>query len=163
VKEWRDGDVFFWRYKNENEGFRYHCLARKAIVRSGKLLDIYWAYLDGRTVKFHDLGGCWSPEQADHHLILKFNGNLNEFDAIPDYNECMYDEADILDLRHINSSQKQVYLRKGARRNRVAMLAEVDSRIAKAEAEIRNVNWKLEQLNKEKEKIESGNLESVLL
>ena len=165
TNQWRDGDVFFWRFQDElgDQTLKYWCQARKAVVRAGVLYDIYWAYIDGHKISFHSEGGVWSPGQAENHLTLEFKGNLDEFDAIADYNQPMYDDADILDLRHANSSQKQVYLRKGAGRSQAAMLAEVNYKIEKAESEISSANWQLERLSKEKAKIEAGELEGVWL
>jgi hypothetical protein len=165
MTDWREGDVFFWRYRNDSgdQTLKYWCRARKAIVRDGVLFDIYLAYIDGHKVNFHSEGGVWRHGQAESHLVLEFKGNLDEFDVTADYNRSMYDDADILDLRHANSSQKQVYLRKGARRSQAAMLAEVNSKIEKLESEIRHANWQLERLSKEKVRIEAGELEGIWL
>lgn len=164
--DWREGDVFFWRYRDElgNQSERYWCCARKAIVRSsGVLADIYWSYIDGHTVGSRGSGRWWPRDYAEKNLTLEFKGNLDDFDVIADYARSMYDDADILDLRHANSSQKQVYLRKGARRSRSAMLVEVNSKIEKAESEIRSANWQIERLSTAKAKIEAGELEGVWL
>jgi hypothetical protein len=163
--DWREGDVFFWRYQNETGDYtqKYWCCARKAIVRGDFLGDIYWSYIDGHTVSFHSGSRWWSRADAEKLLTLDFKGNLDEFDVIADYDRSMYDDADILDLRHSNSSKKQVYLRKGAKRSQAAMLAEVNYKIEKAESEIRSANWQLERLSKEKAKIEAGELDGVRL
>jgi hypothetical protein len=165
MSDWREGDVFLWRYRDDrgDQTLKYWCRARKAIVRGGVLMDIYWAYIEGHKVNFHGEGGVWTRGQAENRLVLEYRGNLDEFEAIADYNEAMYDNADILDLRHANSSQKQVYLRKGARRSQAAMLAEVTYKIEKAESQIRHANWQIERLSKEKAKIEAGELEGVWL
>lgn len=163
--EWRVNDVFLWRYQDASgdQTLKYWCCARKAIVRGGVLGDIYWAYIDGHKVSFNGDGRWWTPGEAKDRLTLEFKGNLDQFDVIADYNRSMYDDADILDLRHANSSQKQVYLRKGARRSQAAMLAHVNYKIEKAESEIRSANWQIERLSKEKAKIEAGELEGVWL
>lgn len=163
--DWREGDVFFWRYQKDigNYTEQYWCCARKAIVQGGLLGDIYWSYIDGHTVSFHGDRPLWTPDKAEKYLTLEFKGNLDEFDVIADYARSMYDDADILDLRHANSSQTQVYLRKGARRSRSAMLVEVNSKIEKAESDIRSANWQIERLSTAKAKIEAGELEGVWL
>lgn len=162
--EWRNGDIFFWRYKTEADtNLQYWCCSRQAIVVMGWLQDTYWAFINNHTVNFPNTGRVWNRAQADRLLSLEFKGNLDEFDVIAEYNSSMYDVADILDLRHANSSQKQVYLRKGAQRNQSAMLVEVDYKIEKAESDIRHAKYQVERLLKEKAKIEAGELEGVWL
>lgn len=164
--EWRDGDVFSWRYREEPKDWTgaYWCCTRIAIAVSDSVIrDIFWAHIDGHSVRFHGGFRWWERDEARDRLVLEFKGNLDEFDAIADFNLPMYNSADILDLRHSNSSQKQVYLRKGAKRSQATMLIEVNYRLEKAEGEIRSAQWQIERLSKEKAKIEAGELDGVYL
>lgn len=165
TSEWRDGDVFFWRYKDGKENpYGYYCRAQKAIVRDGYLYDIFWAYINGPKFIFSGTtGGIWTRVQADRNLILEFRGNLDEFDHTADDNRRLYDDADVLDLRHSNSSQRQIYVRKDAKRSQAAMLEHFNYEIKKAEDDIKSAQWRLERLGADKAKIEAGELNEVYL
>lgn len=156
---WRDGDVYFWRYRKEPEDHTlgYWCCARKAIIVDGILHDIYWMYINGHKLSDHGAHGrYWMPIEAKDRLILLYKGNLDDFDAIPDYNEPLYAEADILDLRHANSSQKQIYLRKGATRSKERMLEHCRYLREKAETAARHAKYNIENFAEIEAKIEAG-------
>lgn len=156
---WRDGDVYFWRYRKEGSAlsFQYHCRAQKAIIASGMLADIYWAYIDGHHFNISNIGGSWtSLEQANRNILLEYKGNLDEFDVIPDHDAPLYDAADILDLRHANSSQKQIYLRKGAVRSRARMLEQCRYLRKKAESAMRSAEHNVAYYAEIEAKIEAS-------
>lgn len=159
---WREGDVYFWRYRYESQEFgdfttKYWCCARMAIIVDGILHDIYWMYINGHKLSDHGTHGrYWMPIEAKDRLILLYKGNLDQFDAIADYNEPLYAEADILDLRHANSSQKQIYLRKGAMRSKGRMLEHCRYLREKAESALRSAQHNVQRYAEIEAEIEAG-------
>jgi hypothetical protein len=87
-------------------------------------------------------------------LDLEYKGNLDEFDAIADYNEPLYDEADILDLHP--SSPKQIFLRKGAVRSKDRMLERCRYLREKAESALRSAQRDVDRYAETGAKIEAG-------
>jgi hypothetical protein len=156
---WRDGDVYFWRYRDEkgDQSSIYWCCARKAVICRGILRDIYLVYINGHEVSDHGTNGeYWMPIEAENRLILDYKGNLDQFDVIPDYNKHLYSEDDILDLRHANSSQKQIYLRKGAVRSRDRMLERCRYLMDKAQEELRWQQLRIDNYSEIYDKIIAG-------
>jgi hypothetical protein len=151
---WRDGDIYFWRYREEPlRGYTLRCCARKAIVCDAILIDIYSAYIVDHKVSVYR-GRRWSRTIAASLLDLEYKGNLDEFDAIADYNEPLYDEADILDLHP--SSPKQIFLRKGAVRSKDRMLERCRYLREKAESALRSAQRDVDRYAETGAKIEAG-------
>jgi hypothetical protein len=155
---WRDGDVYFWRYRKEPEDFTlgYWCCARKAIVRRERLVDLYWLHIHDHNVSSSGEGRSWTLEETKKRLILEYKGNLDQFDVISDYLEPLYDVADILNLRHASSSQKQIYLRKGAVRSKERMLEHCRYLREKAESALRSAQRDIERYAEIEAKIDAG-------
>lgn len=122
-----DGDIFRWSYRDPKDD-RYHCCSRIAIVYDDTLYDTYW---HGRPP--HD--GKWFGPGALPALVLERLGNLSELDNVSECSSDYYDDADIVDLNHRNSSRGNFYLRKGAKRSQGKMLAVAQQRLAEAEAD----------------------------
>lgn len=138
----RDGDVFRWRYKDERPDDRrpynrYHCKSMIAVAKGGLLIDTYWSMAG-------DNSTCWSYETAVDVLELERLGNFAELEKRPEYDREHYDDADIVDLNHSNSSRDNFYIRKGAPRSRTKMLAVMSERVANAEREIGSAQRRLE-------------------
>ena len=125
MENWKDGDVFRWRYKKPETRFGepYWCKACRAIVHQGRLKDIFWSYIDQREFKPDNSHGAnWDQAEAEKELNLEYLGNLNDYDPIHGSKEPLYEPADIIDLRHSNSSHKHIYSRKGAKLSQRAMM-----------------------------------------
>lgn len=139
----REGDIYRWSYRDPKTDMRqygsYHCCSRIAIVRNGLLKDTYWgAYAgsDGRSFGQDDV----------HTLDLTFVANLSDLEIAAEYQADYYDDADIVDLNHSNSSRGNFYLRKGAVRSQDKILAVARQRLAEAESAERTAARRSEEL-----------------
>lgn len=117
IEALREGDIFRWSYRDPNTDNRsygsYHCCSRIAVVKNGRLLDTYWSCAsDGRSFGAEDL-----PK-----LELTRVGNFAELDHAKEYQADYYDDADIVNLNHANSTRDNFYLRKGAKKSQAKML-----------------------------------------
>lgn len=120
IEKLTEGDVYRWYYRdpktNAGAWGDYHCCSRIAIVNRGRLRDTYWqigeSFSDGRSFSIEDL-----PK-----LELERLANLSELLPAKEYESDYYDDADIVNLNHSNSTRGNFYLRRGARRSREKML-----------------------------------------
>lgn len=158
----REGDVYRWSYREPGDDRtygRYHCCSRIAIVRNGRLRDTFWMIgtsfpsSDGRSFGTDDL-----PK-----LELTRLGNLAEYEKAPEYNGDYFDDADIMNLNHSNSSTGNFYLRKGAKRSAAKMLESAHYHMGRAEATLRSAASRIEQLREVIAKIEAGNTTDIYL
>lgn len=151
----KDGDIFRWRYKDEKpehrrEWGRYHCKSQIAVAKNGILIDTYW---DGSPPSN---SGVWTYEMAERDLALKLIGNFADLEQRPEYHAAYYDDADIVNLNHPNSSRDNFYIRKGAQRSRDKMLAVLDERIADKARTIESAKNSLDRFAGMKADILSG-------
>ena len=146
----KEGDIYFWRWKVEPEhrSTAYWCLSQKAVFTNGKLRDCYWGYASN-----HE--NVWTPEQAKEKLMLEFKGNINDMEPLSD-NEKYYDRKDIVNMTHANMSRAPVYKRKGAKRNRKAMLEIAKYSLEKRKHELERAQRDYEELKKTISDIEGG-------
>ena len=134
----RKGDIFFWRYTAEtlekmnhgnNGGTTYWCCSQKAIFDGDVLSDNFWGSGSNK---------LFGVDELDD-LELTFMGNLDDYDTTREPVDRLmkyYDEADILSMAHSNSTNGQVYLKKGAKKNPEIMLKSIDSSIEATKREI---------------------------
>lgn len=131
IVEVREGDIFLWTYRDpgdDRQWGRYHCCSRIAIADSrGRLRDTYWSGADGRT---------FGPDDFPR-LELKYLGNLSELETVKEYEANYYDDADIVDLNHSNSTRGNFYLRKGAQRSAKKMIESAQRKLEQAELDER--------------------------
>lgn len=148
--ELREGDVYRWRYIEGDDGGRpwgrYHCKSQIGIVSNGRLVDTYWC--SGSDVKFgaDDL----------HHLKLTFLGNLNDLEKRNEGDRDYYDDADIVNLNHPNSTRGNFYIRKGAKRSAAKMLESAKHLLEHSESDMRCAERTKERALASIAKIESG-------
>lgn len=153
MTELREGDIYRWSYRDSSDN-RYHCCSRIAVVKNGMLRDTYWqvgnSFSDGR----------WFGIGALPALDLKFIGNFSELEAAQEYQADYYDDADIVDLNHANSTRGNFYLRKGAIRSQKKMLESARQRLQKSLDEEQMAAWRSERLRASIARIEAGDMDT---
>lgn len=160
IESLKEGDVYRWSYRDPKTDGRaygsYHCCSRIAIVHRGTLKDTFWqigqSFSDGRSFSLEDL-----PK-----LELKFLGNLSDMASAKEYEADYYDDADIVDLNHSNSTRGNFYLRKGAKRSQDKMLAVANQRFAEAEADFHTARRRMDEIGKIIDQLEAGEIVSYI-
>lgn len=152
VDRLKEGDVFRWQYsepdpEKDRPWGRYHCCSNIAIVNaSGRLCDTYWMGSEGRN---------FGPEDLPR-LKLTYIGNLSELDKAREYQADYYDDADIVNLNHSNSTRDNFYLRKGAQRSATKMLEVARRKLERSESDERLAARRSEELREAITRIEAG-------
>ena len=154
----KEGDIYRWTYResgNDRDFGRYHCCSRIAIVQpDGRLRDTFWSSgSDGRFFGADDLP----------RLDLTFLGNLSDLDKEPEWKADYYDDADIVNLNHSNSSRDNFFLRKGAKRSAAKMMETAIYRLEKAQSDEKNAVRRADELRKVISQIESGQIDNLHL
>jgi hypothetical protein len=132
----RTGDIYRWRYKDEKPEHlgaykRYHCKSQIAIAKDGVLIDTYWGGSYGDSTH-------WSFTDAEAQLDQEYLGNFDELDKVEEYNRVYYDDKDIVDISHSNTSLRgNFYVRKGAKRSAGKMEKVLLERIETKEREVK--------------------------
>lgn len=129
----KEGDIYRWHYRAPGDNGtwgRYHCCSQIGIVRKGRLYDTYWMIGTSPSGDARTFG----PERL-HELDLTYLGNLADLDEAKPYQADYYDDADIVDIRHANSSYGNFYLRKGAKRSAQKMLESAKQKLEKARSD----------------------------
>lgn len=157
MAEHRDGDIFSWRYKParletlKKYGDPYWCKSMIAVCYKGIPFDTYWGDgADGRAI-----------HEDDVDLVLL--GNLNDCTKIQAYDLPYYDSADVIDMRHPNSSSAPIYLKNGAKRSRDAMLEYATYKAERAQSDLQSAVSAIERWNAVIKQIESGEIDGVWL
>lgn len=152
IPELRDGDVYRWSYREPGDDRsygRYHCCSRIGIVTKGLLRDTYWGLCsDGRTFRPGDLS----------KLELTRLGNLSDFDQVGEYNADYYDDGDVMNLNHSNSSNGNFYVKKGAVRSQQKMLEVAERRLETSQSNEKSAARRSEELRTAIARIKSGDL-----
>jgi hypothetical protein len=149
----RDGDIYFWRYANEmgDHSMTYHCKSRKAVVINGRLVDTFWSSpSEGHVV---DPARC----------VLEFKGNKADLRQIREWEAKYYNDEDVVDMRHSNSSRAEVYVKANAKRSREAMLSHIETMRSEQESVIRSASYRLELLKQSEADIHAGKLDEVCI
>ena len=154
MSEIKDGDVFRWSYKRDVKrgDHSYWRKSRIAIAENGVLFDTYWSISNRLD------GNCrhWTYDEAVDTLNLTFLGNLADLERVSEGEGKYYDEADIVNLNHANSSRGNFYIRKGSQRSREKMLRTARHGIERHEADICSAQHAIERLKEAIAKIEAG-------
>lgn len=151
----RDGDIFRWRWKDEDRHhdcapFRaYHCKSRIAVAEGGLLFDTYWSMRSSDHVV--------KPEG----VILTHLGNMNDMTKIQPYQVAYYKRADIVDMRHANSTRGPIYLKTGAARDADMMRQEAERRIEEAQRSKESAVRTIKRMREVQDKIEQGDLGAI--
>jgi hypothetical protein len=140
--------VFRWEWIAPPKHDPYWCKSQIAIVRGGELFDTYWEA---------------SPKLVSLNKVnLKRLGNLHDMTEITRGDEQYYDPADVVDLRHANSSRASVYIQPGAVRSAVKIAERIRWKIEEAQNTRRHAENTIERLTETLEQVEKGeNLDSV--
>lgn len=162
IEKLNEGDIFRWSYRDHDTDTRsygsYHCCSCIAIVHNGRLRDTYWMIgklfaSDGtRTFGIDDLP----------RIELTRLGNLSGLEKAKEYQSDYYDDADIVDLNHSNSSRGNFYLRKNAVRSQKKMLEMARYKLEQSESAERSAAHRSEQLREAIAKIEAGDTSAYL-
>ena len=156
AREMREGDIFHWRYRelgDDAQWGRYHCCSCIAIVTNRRLRDTFWSSGSDRTFGLDDLP----------RLELTYLGNFADLEKASEWQADYYDDADIVNLNHSNSSRDNFYLRKGAKRSAAKMLEVARRKLSESESEARYALNRAERLREVIAKIEVGEIEGVHL
>jgi hypothetical protein len=150
MTELKDGDIYRWRYREEGDDRpygRYHCCSNIGVVRSGLLRDTYWSCgSEGRT---------FGPDDFDR-LDLTFIANVSDLVGAAEYEADYYDDSDIVNLNHSNSTRGNFYLRKGAKRSQAKMLEVATRKLLQEQSNQRLASLRTFDLRETIAKIEAG-------
>lgn len=150
--EWKDGDIFWWRYKEGKQPTfghdPYWCKAMKGVVKNGRLVDAYWS---SESTSF-------SAEEAAERLDLEYKGNINEMEPIQHYEVRYYEDADVVDMTHSNNTKATCYRRKGAQRSMSKALAVLHEKRQQAKSELDMALHRLECLARDEALIRGGHI-----
>lgn len=151
----RSGDIFRWQWR-EGVNASYWCKSMIAIVTNrGDLRDTYWGLR---------VSDDFSIDERNIDLVhLTFVANLDDLDRRPEYEGVYFDDADIVNLNHANSTRDNFYIRKGAKRSLAKMREVALYKLEKAKSDKCQAEWDIERLTKDLVSIEAGNIEEVRL
>lgn len=155
VDKLREGDVFRWHYREPGEAQqygRYHCCSQIGIVKNGRLTDTFWFGGDNRS---------FGPDSIAA-LNLTPLGNLADYEKAREYQAEYYDDADIMNLNHSNSTRDNFYLRKGAVRSAAKMLEVAKCKLERSETDERSAVRRQEELRATIARIEAGETDVLL-
>jgi hypothetical protein len=149
-----DGDIFFWRWRDEDfEKNQYWCKSQIASFHSGHLFDTYW--IGGLTGNRSD-----SVIPLDR-VKLHYVANLSDLEKIRDDLRWYYAAESVVYLNHPNSPRGNVYIRSGAKRCPQAMLEYAREQQEGSRSDIRSAEHRLKMLDESIAKIKKGDLDNV--
>lgn len=154
----KEGDVYSWTYADRLDTGAwgtYHCCSRIAIVgANGRLRDTFWSSSnDGKSFGVDDLP----------NLHLTFLANMADLKKANEHEARYYDDADIVNLNHSNSSRDNFYLRNGAKRSQAKMLESAHRMLKEAESSARMAVQRANELRVAIVRIETGEITDVYL
>lgn len=140
----REGDIYKWYYKNDSEyrakcggGTAYWCMDNCCVVKSGELVDTYWAGV--HPDRFSSNSTILDPEKVD----LEFICNLNDIEFIKEYQIEDYDK--VYNLSHQKGCYKVFAIDKGAQVSKKALRAKYHKLLVEAEYQKRSAEWDIER------------------
>lgn len=148
-------DIVSWKWKDKaRQNFApygdYHCYSGMAVFNGTSLKDTYWfGYMTSDRSSL--------PIKDVKYTLL---GNIDNLTEIKDDTK-YYNPSDIIDMRHANASNAEIYLKSGKSRCAQAMLYAVTHEISSVERCIENDRQRLLRLNDHKSSIENGELEGI--
>lgn len=154
-REMKNGDIYFWRWKEPRETMPYHCCACKAEFANGLLMDTFW--YPGSDSQYR-----WTAEEAEERLFLEYRGNENEMRPITEQEIDYYNSCDVVDMRHSNNSRAPIYVHKDAKRNQGRMLDYLEGKREREESKIRISQSTLERIAEAEKNVLAGDLDSYL-
>lgn len=155
MKEWEEGAVFSWSYKevDHNNSMQYWCCSQTGVVASnGVMYDTFWGVginSEGRRFNLEDLGS---------KIEVKYIANLNDYELSRKEDQCYYDDKDLLNLS--NSNNRGIYyLRKGAVKSLDKMKKILERNVKDAEQKLKSAQNSLEW---EKRQLEELTIDSYV-
>jgi hypothetical protein len=151
--ELKDGQIYRWRWRENpgaDERFSYWCKSQLAIVRGGRLYDTYWST------------PSYEHEVDPNKVELTFFADQS-WDTITEWEVAYYNDEDVADTRHANSSRAPIYLKPGAVRSEAAILETIQSAEERAAGEIKHSQWLLERMAEARKLVAEGRLNEVRL
>ena len=153
-ENYKEGDLFWWSYTvseyekrkdSVNAGTLYWCVSRIFRFNGTNFVDTYWHGSDNKT---------WTPEQAEKQLDLIFLANENNLEKTqtPEY----YDNSDIVNLNHPNSSKGNIYVKKAASRSKKAMSEYANKKLEDANYDKRRAEREVELYANKLQEIENS-------
>lgn len=146
MTELKEGDVYKWYYKNDEEYRRnnsstaYWCMDNQCIVRSGELVDTYWDGVDLTGLSSNP--NYLDPDRVDLEVIC----NVNDVEFIKKWETEDYDK--VYDL----SRQKRCYplyaVDKGAQVSNEALRTKYQGLLDKAHSDKRSAEYNIEYYSK---------------
>lgn len=145
-------DVFRFQYHVvEGERDRYWCFDGKLIARPDgdgiRLVDTYWTSGDGRS---------FTPEEAEKRGVLTFVCNLDEVEAVEEYEVPNYAPENIFNLSYQHGCYKRFVKRKGAAHSRDAMLKHLGEQMEKAKRDLNSAAWSIERIARDIERVRTA-------
>lgn len=139
MREWRDGDVVRWSWKDvfRPETDPYWCKSRIGVYDEAKggLVDTFWS---------HSTDGSLDEDKIE----VKYLGNLGDYKEIGLKGELQfYEPEDTMDLSHSNNRGKY-YIKKDAKRSKKAVEEVIKRKIEEIEIDIQRMEWDLQQEKK---------------
>lgn len=151
----KDGDIYQWAFKEPSDHMPYHCCARIAIFRDSRLTDTYWHSGGNRN---------WDEEMAAKLLTLTFLANEADLEVGPIDAHEYYAPEDIVDLRHPNSSSRELLkIRKGAQKQPEIMLETIQRIRGRAEYNIARSKELIVELASLESQVRDGILDGIYL
>ena len=150
---WRDGDVFFWQWTDDaRKSFTFGdpdwCVAHKAVVKNGFLVDLYWS----------SESKSWKRDDIINRMVLTYRGNIHEMEPIHHYELRYYEDADVVDLTHSNHTKATCYRRKGAQRSLNKALDILAQKRSDAESDLRMAVSRLQDYARTEALIRGGHM-----
>jgi hypothetical protein len=163
MSEIKEGDVFRWFYKNDEEyrakhsgsGTAYWCMDNQAVAfnHSGNLVlvDTYWDGPDYNLIRVSDNTKFLDIDKVD----LEFVCNINDLQGLHSWEIEDYDK--VYNLSYQKGSYKvfatdlQAY-QKGP--SKEAVLKKLQTQLQRAREDLRSAQWSITQIEKEIEDLE---------
>lgn len=162
----KEKDIFHWSYtdvyisKIQYNTDIYWCQSRICIAREKKLYNLQTDKYDLKEIILEDT--YWSTDKAYFRLKdigesidIEYLGNLDELEELKD-EERFY--SNLVDLRHSNSSSRNIYIKKGQKRDITKVREAMEYQIGELQREIESKEWRLKRA---KEQLANLNEETV--
>ena len=138
----KENDVYFWSYKDVKDKFMpYHCKSGKAIFSDGRLRDTFWH-------GYNSSNSSWTCAEAEKELELEFKGNISDYELVNSSNVYYYNSKDYFSMAHSNNSIRDIFLKKGAKKDADVIKSFIQENIDNLEYRIKSAQRNLqEQMN----------------
>ena len=141
MKQWKEGDVFSWYYKDidPNSSTQYWCCSQTGVVASNEVMyDTFWG------IGINENGRRFILEDVDSKIEISLIANLNDYESCRKEDRCYYDDKDFLDLSNSNNGNRYFYLRKGAVKSLDKMRKVLERNVKDAEYKLKSAQQNLE-------------------